>query len=71
MAYFLLAEDGSDPVVSEIVGVKKGQVEGVTDPDAALIEALETDPGNMKALAQAYLEKLGEPTVPTGLPVAA
>ncbi|TAL65834.1 MAG: ATP-dependent helicase [Burkholderiaceae bacterium] len=61
MAYFLLSEDGSDPIVSEIVGVKKGQVEGVTDPDAALIESLETDPGNMKMLARAYLEKLGEP----------
>lgn len=59
LAYFLLSEDGSDPVISNIIGLKKGQIEGVRDPDADLIETLAVEPGSIKKLAQAYLERLG------------
>ena len=61
MAYFLLAEDGSDPVIADIVGIKKAQLEGVRDPEAALIEELEVDSGGVKRLAAAYLSKLAGP----------
>ena len=60
LAYFLLSEDGSDPVIADILGLKKGQIEGVLDPDADLVEALTVEPGSIKRLAQAYLTKLGE-----------
>ena len=60
MAYFLLAEEGSDPVVSDVLGIKKGQMEGVRDPDADLIEELSTDPDRIKKLAEAYLKSHGE-----------
>jgi SNF2 family DNA or RNA helicase len=59
MAYILLAEEGSDPIIADILGIKRGQIEGVRDPDAELIEKLETDPGNVKRLAEAYLKKVG------------
>ena len=61
MAYFLVSEDGSDPIVSDVVGIKRGQIEGVRDPDASLVEALEVEPGKIKRLAEAYLKQVGEP----------
>ena len=60
MAYFLLAEEGSDPVVADVLGIKKGQIEGVRDPDADPIEDLATDPDRIKKLAEEYLVKHGE-----------
>lgn len=33
-AYYLVSDAGSDPIVAEIVGLKRGQIEGVRDPGA-------------------------------------
>ncbi|ABD72153.1 SNF2-related (plasmid) [Rhodoferax ferrireducens T118] len=59
LAYFLLSEDGSDPVIADILGLKKGQIDGVRDPDADLVETYAVEPGSIKKLAKAYLERLG------------
>lgn len=59
MAYFLISDEGSDPVLADILGLKRGQLEGVRDPDAELIERLEGSDGNVKRLAQSYLDGLG------------
>lgn len=59
MAYFLLSEDGSDPIISQIVGIKRTQSEGVLSPHAALIERLEIEPGYIKALAADFLARAG------------
>jgi SNF2 family DNA or RNA helicase len=59
VAYYLLSEDGSDPVIADLLGLKKGQIEGVVDPDAELVEQLAVEPGSIKRLARVYLEKLG------------
>ena len=59
LAYYLLAEDGSDPVIAEILGIKMGQSQGVRDPDADLIEEIQADGGSVKKLAAAYLQSLG------------
>jgi superfamily II DNA or RNA helicase len=64
LAYFLLSEDGSDPVISDIVGLKRGQIEGVRDPDADLVETLAIEPGSIKRLARGYLEKMGVELLP-------
>lgn len=58
-AYFLVASDGSDPVMADVLGLKKAQIDGVRDPNAALIEQLEVDPNHIKTLAHAYLAGLG------------
>lgn len=55
MAYFLIAESGSDPVVADVLGVKAIQIEGVRDPNLKLVTKLQTDPGHVKRLAEAYL----------------
>jgi SNF2 family DNA or RNA helicase len=60
MAYFLLADEGSDPVVADVLGIKKGQIEGVRDPAADPIEDLSIDPDRIKRLAEEYLRSHGE-----------
>lgn len=59
LAYFLLADEGSDPTIADILGLKKGQSDGVLDPDADLLETLAVEPGSIKRLATVYLERLG------------
>lgn len=59
MAYFLLSEDGSDPIIANIVGIKREQSESVLDPNAELIEKLEIDPGYIKTLAVEFLRQQG------------
>lgn len=63
MAYFMLADSGSDPIIADILGIKRGQIEGVMDPDADLIERLENAGGNVRRLAEAYLERVMLTTV--------
>jgi hypothetical protein len=58
MAYFMLADSGSDPIIADILGIKRGQIEGVMDPGADLIERLENEGGNVRRLAEAYLERV-------------
>lgn len=61
VAYFLVSEDGADPVIAETLGLKREQVEGIRDPDRDVIETLESDPNRAKRLAEAYLKQLGQP----------
>lgn len=57
MAYFLIADEGSDPVVSQVLGLKRDQVEGIRNPKNDLLERLETDGGHLQQLARQYLAK--------------
>jgi hypothetical protein len=57
VSYYLTANTGSDPVVMDALGIKRGQLEGIRDPDAALVQKLQTDPDRIKRLAQAYLDQ--------------
>lgn len=60
LAYFLVAKGGSDPVIAEVLGLKKEQLEGIRDPHHALTEKLDTTgPDRIKRLAEAYLKKVG------------
>jgi superfamily II DNA or RNA helicase len=43
VAYFLTCEHGSDPVVMEALGIKRGQAEPLRDPDAKLFEQAAPD----------------------------
>jgi len=60
VAYFLVAETGSDPIVSDVLGVKREQIEGVKNPDAELMEKLEIDVDRVKRLAASFLAQRGE-----------
>lgn len=63
LMYFMLAESGSDPIIADILGVKRQQLEGINNPkkgDGDLIEELSVDQDYVKKLAEDYLRKQGE-----------
>ena len=57
MAYYLLADSGSDPVVADVLGIKRAQLEGIRDPSANVIATNQTDPERIKRLAEDYLRR--------------
>lgn len=68
-AYFLIADSGSDPIVADTLGVKRGQIDGLRDPDAPLVEA-GIDPNHIRRLAEEFLRQSGEvPAPPVPAPV--
>lgn len=62
-AYFLIADSGSDPVVADVLGVKRAQAEGLRDPGAPLM-AGQTDPDRVRKLAEEFLRQRGERVEP-------
>ena len=60
MAYFLLSADGADPVMADVIGVKREQIEGVRNPETPLIERIETGEDHIRRLARDLLERRGE-----------
>lgn len=56
-AYFLVTDSGSDPVVADALGIKRGQIAGIKDPDRSGIEHLETTGDNIKKLALEVLKR--------------
>lgn len=58
-AYFLLSTIGSDPVIAEVLGIKRDQIEGVRNPDMALAEKIDTGENNILRLAREYLQRHG------------
>jgi SNF2 family DNA or RNA helicase len=66
-SYYLLADEGSDPVVSDVLGVKKQQIEGIRDPNQDLVTQLQIDPDHIKKLAEKYLTDHGVP-IPQPVP---
>lgn len=76
-AYYLIADSGSDPIVADVLGMKRTQSDGVRDPNAALVAKSQSDPERVKRLAEAFLRQRGEkPAEPqqldidVGLPAA-
>ena len=61
LAYYLIAESGSDPVISDVLGVKRAQIDGVRDPYADLVERLDTGSGQdqVRRLATMVLRSQG------------
>lgn len=55
-AFFLIANEGSDPIVSDVLGVKREQIEGVRNPDDNLIERLDTGGAKLRDLAEKFLK---------------
>lgn len=57
MAYYVVTDDGSDPVVMDVLGIKGEQLEGIRNPKADFIEKLGTDQDRIKKLAETYLSR--------------
>jgi SNF2 family DNA or RNA helicase len=70
-AYYLLSEEGSDPIMSDILGIKRQQIEGVRDPNQDLVTKLQIESDYISRLAKRFLEDHGIDTTqyePTGTP---
>ena len=59
-AYFLVSESGADPVMAEVLGVKREQIESVRNPDSSLVERIDTGENNIRRLAREFLHRRGE-----------
>jgi hypothetical protein len=56
-AYYLWADEGSDPIVMDVLGLKGQQAHGIRDPEADIVEQLSGGGHQVKKLAAAYLEQ--------------
>ena len=54
--FFLVCDDGSDPVMMNIVGLKNSQSHGIIDPTLDVLETY-SDESRAKMLAEYYLKK--------------
>jgi SNF2 family DNA or RNA helicase len=58
MSYYLIADSGSDPIVSDVLGVKRAQLEGIRDPDGAVRPLIGSDK-DIRRLAEDVLRRRG------------
>ncbi len=63
IAYYMISEEGADPIMAEVLGVKREQIEGVRNPGSELAEPVETGRDGIRALAIDVLKRRGE-TIP-------
>jgi len=56
VAYYLVADDGADPIMVETLGLKQDQVDGIRNPDDIFPERKGGPTKNITALAEAYLK---------------
>jgi superfamily II DNA/RNA helicase len=56
-AYFLVADSGSDPVVSDVLELKRQQAEPIRDPDAKLLAGTVDTTDRMQRLAESVLAR--------------
>jgi SNF2 family DNA or RNA helicase len=59
IAYYMISEEGADPIMAEVLGVKREQIEGVRNPGGELIERIETGKDSIQKLARELLERRG------------
>jgi hypothetical protein len=45
------------PVIADVLGVKRGQLEGIRNPNGEIVELSQTDPNRIKRLAEDYLAR--------------
>jgi SNF2 family DNA or RNA helicase len=57
VAYFLVSDVGSDPVMAEVLNLKRMQSEPLRDPDAPLFEAQESNQDRVRKLAEQVLAR--------------
>ena len=59
VAYFLTAEDGCDPIMLDVLGVKREQIEGVKNPGQGQLERVDLGEDALRKLAREFLQKRG------------
>lgn len=59
--YFLMSEEGADPVMVEVLGLKLQQLDGLRNASSPLIERVDIGEMHIRRLARAFLERCGVP----------
>jgi SNF2 family DNA or RNA helicase len=57
VAYYMVSDDGTDPLMADVLGIKKQQAEPIRDPDAAMFEPLASQTDRARQLAAAVLQR--------------
>ncbi|MGV3518200.1 DEAD/DEAH box helicase [Luteitalea sp.] len=70
VAYFLTAEDGADPAIAEILGLKREQLDGIRNPTQDFLEQHDTTGDHVRRLAEQYLRQIGQPLPEPQAPAA-
>jgi hypothetical protein len=55
--YYLTTDDGSDPVISEVLQLKRQQAEPIRDPSRPLFERVADTTDRVRLLAEAALKR--------------
>jgi SNF2 family DNA or RNA helicase len=59
IVYYLLSDSGSDPIMSDVLGIKKQQLEGIRDPNQDLVSKLQINSNYIRDLAAKFLTDNG------------
>lgn len=65
-AWYLVADEGSDPEIAQTLGIKRAQLEGIRDPKGGVLAGT-VDHDAVKRLAASFLKDAGKP-VPAAPP---
>lgn len=57
LAYFLTAREGIDPVMADVLDLKRAQIAGVRSPEGDEVPMKQADPEHVKKLARDYLAR--------------
>ncbi len=60
MAFYMVCDEGSDPGMIEVLGVKNAQCQGIINPRGALMKKADDGGARMMKMARDYLEKKGK-----------
>jgi hypothetical protein len=54
-AFYLVTDDGSDPPIMEVLGIKASEATGIVDPSLG-VQVVDTDTTNLRMLVERYLK---------------
>lgn len=58
-AFFLVSEEGSDPPIMDVLGIKASEAHHIVDPHIG-VQVVEEDMSNVRRLVERYLTKVGK-----------
>ncbi len=58
--YYLNSSSGTDPIMVDILGIKKQQIDGISNPNSDVIEKVQSTTDHIRRLAEQYLNSIGE-----------
>lgn len=59
MSFYLTSSSGADPIMSQVLGLKQWQLDGVMQADKSLVERTDIGANALRELARHYCEQKG------------